>query len=1564
MPFKTINWERRFYTQEELDALNQWVADSSAPKEIQEEEQEQAPIKEEDKDNKSPFSLWFTDVASIWAYPIKKAFEFGSNIYKGEEWTYWWRVQEWLQKNLLEFTDEFEKKEGWYIKDSISLFTWTPEEKKKVIYDWFKNWLTVLKRKANPLESNNILKDLHDIWALEDILFAKDAVETTLMSPVAPAIEDLINNSWQENNITDLMKVVESWTDSLWWIIASVYWVDDLSEEWKNRLWAIAWETITAWWWALALKSVKNIIKTWKGWKMDAVDEINKTILENKQASESNMFGEEVDETLIRDTLNELDINIEKWRVSEADIATVVKDLNLNDWNFWKDKLNNSLNEWRINAKKEADSFSDLLWDVAAKKNNKNYEKLVNDWYSSSLKKAEKNAIIKNSSLSEDDAKKALTQRSKTMAWIMEDLAWNNTWTIKAMDIDWSFVKGNDLKKMLDAWLLKISKDIKNELTSFKLTNKWTRVLADTNLPEATKTKFIEQWFAHYPKDKWWAVNWDLITKAKELQTNMWGVRDFKLLWDAIFNKEIGKWGKVIDFDIVARMEAINENFKLNLWKEISEIVDTFWDVDNKKMMKVADKMAELKHDNFIKYSNIKPLASLKSMRDKIISKSAERALYQEWKRIGKAVADTKINIIKQKHKVQKSKIEEKYKDRIKQRDWLLYRERVKAREREMLIRAKQNSYNDIHTLIRENIIDAYNMRGVKHMSTTMVKKITTQLDWANTPWKINAKIDAINKELTVQYAKDLFNAMKDELDIRLKDKNARSRYDVEIYTKLQSLNQIITRIWTNDLPIASMKSLYNRILQAKDDAKLIASSKNIKTAEHINKRVAHIKKEEIVDVGALENIKNKRVGVLKRALASAKSFHTWTTFYPTLMKKMFWQKWTALKEFVTDPNSAMLKSNLFFEEHTQKVWAQLFSLLGEEAWDWWAFMFTKRKTYHWVEVEDAGFDRIVEDLDWPAYQKRETQSRWADEDLPQDFPLTMEQWTSDVWWVKFKNTKLWEMMENYDNPKWKKASELWSSYQMRIWGMVKKVAREEDFTNMEIYDDYFTFKRMSWKEEDILDMWLDRLESTIIADWFTKKVTKVKKWESVNYEYNPISLLTTSWRAQVYYAHMKPAYNNMKNLLEGKTIKYNKLSADELKKVNKESNYRLIDSDWKEIDLLSTEPVKQADWLEYANTSEWLLLIDDLTIKTWKWLRDWMSKSNNLIMNNYMELTSKWWNFANNRGEKIFSWFVNQANLIPLLLKASVVLKQPLSLIDAMWDRELWVKAMISWMADLNSHPSIYKELSKVEAVRDRKLWDPLLREAIEIIDTWWVNIFKKLHRSIVKVWVAPMWFVDRWVYSNIFYVAYKQYMIKNNLLAKNLNVTKFDNKRALDYASNKANDIASTANPLWMPPAYKSIYTKIFFWIFTTQLKRLDKVVAEVPHLWKNWEKGQAMIQSMFFLTSNVAELSIRYAMWKAMVWLWISTYDKYEEDFLDLMLSYDSLFEVTAWQFLLPSKIKGWYDFWTFKPTDSFVKNIIKDVKKVVDWDVVEWLTDLSADTVFGWWTKDIVKYFRNK
>jgi len=483
------------------------------------------------------------------------------------------------------------------------------------------------------------------------------------------------------------------------------------------------------------------------------------------------------------------------------------------------------------------------------------------------------------------------------------------------------------------------------------------------------------------------------------------------------------------------------------------------------------------------------------------------------------------------------------------------------------------------------------------------------------------------------------------------------------------------------------------------------------------------------------------------------------------------------------------------------------------------------------------------------------------------------------------------------------------------------------------------------------VEFWQEPILNNKIFDWHTKD-TKNTTGQWNTYELNPLMLIMNEMKWELYRTYMQEHFEWLNLILNGKMDRVWDLSNKEIMAHMDNSEYDLVTSKWFKVDKNSVKNWK-------AEVSIWdekevvELNVEDLYFRTHKgWIKKYLWQQWIKEMDDYMDTIAHGGQYGRTKDARILAKIANNLNIMPLIGNPSVILKQWLSLWDAMW--VLWARQTLEWLSELAREPQLFTFLNKnVQSIRTR--WADIIQKENINYSPYKHSIPWKalsLFSSYKEIGTIPLKEFDKYIYSTIWYTSYKNILKKQG---KKMDLNNLDVK-AVALADNKAEMIAWWANPLMQPNIYKSVLAKVFFWIFSTQLNRVQKVIHHTPILLKEWEQLRAIKMITMFAAMNIADMYISYQVGKLLFNLWLATYNP-EQDFQNILLSNKWIYNITLGQTFAWSKLSNLQWGWNIAPLLSWFDKTRKGIEETFNWNL-EWLQKVIVSNF--WWKFEWMVY----
>lgn len=1293
--------------------------------------------------------------------------------------------------------------------------------------------------------------------------------------------------------------------------------------------------------------------------KIDVDTEIRKVI--QKYENVKVLFKPRGEVKDLENALVDLSIKAKEWRSSVADVNYIQKKFNLADLDVFKKivedanalpKIEQSTKilfpwyyKWKVPQK--VDAVINKLNSLNFFKKEIQSKKLSNDVTFSKPQLQ----LLRENNISPKITKEAIEIQNNynTTNALYHFNNINNINKIKINDFndvkdDFQFHPKTDSVVFLEKeWYISILPDKKKNkfLYSATLTKKWEKYIQSLDLPESVKFKLQTEGVTHIPKELYDFVSGNSYKKAQELIRQLDWTSELKEIGRLYNERELGNITPTTDIDLINTLHKANERHSLWMKEQIDDIYNSItWEINNAKLLKAVQDIAHFRKTGFL---NIKTKfkGDFKNLKEKLnYEAKINKVIYKEWENISKREYQAKIKDIRanQKRAIQalKRKSDIKWDKYIAE----IYNITEKYRQQAINLAIKSKRIWEAKKLIKWQIVALYNNSSFTwDLWRVSINKFikSSEIDEAVTPKQIQEAVSSLYTAITNSYISDI----KKQIILELKKVKAPTKdliKEKRLEYSMNELNDILTAkklfdksvLW--EVGIEELETFLAKIKMQKEIGKSKAQHLKVERQERLNRIIWKIKKQWINRVEWLQNIINKdEASILKKISEWTKSFFNELNYKPRFIEKVFW-KWLAYQYFVTrvdewinvfnvlkdkiDNVSVLLSKHFNNDLQSLKEFGNYMKALQIQ---------TKNGRYNYVWIK-----QLMQD-DWSFFKKtRITYPKFTD--VPDDFPLPQAQY--DL----VKNTKLWEILERYNDPDIKLAQKLWNTMFDELWSKIWYVSEMVDGVKLNKRDNYMPWKVIGgWDEWINMDFSDRKFIMAKVQDDFLNDI--VDNVNNINYEYNPIAILQSSARQQAYYIAMRKIFDDLKQINNGVTYKLWKLSQEDIITKIQWGNFRVFNWKWEEILNPEWKPFSNVD--ELNPNSEGLIMsnkglqeYDKLEIEAqWGISKD-LTPEARKYMEEMMTTIARWGNIIDWQTEKLVSRIVAHANILPLVYNAWVVIKQSLTLMDALWHSDVGVKSLYTAMKDLSVNPEIMKELATLPVIKNRAGWNIFIRE---IEDAIYKNNLQKVYWQYLNWWTYIMRKVDTYTYSKIFYAAYKNFLLKQSppQIMPDRAVFTFNNPRALAYATDVANRIAGTSNPLWLPPAYRSVFVKSFFWIFSTQLNRIQEMITQSRIAITNRDLHQLIQTQIMFLTANWMEVWI--TIWVKQLRdniLWIEKNEKDNKTFREQMFSINSLFRITLWQTFVWSKIEWTLDYgitW-LSPTLWFADRVAKDIQSI--------------------------------
>lgn len=1575
---------------------------------LKEEEENYKPISEQ----KSRFSEWVKSSLLDWYNRI--------DTYSKE--TSWRTIEEAFSK------DWFRDALSW-LKDLSWMTDWPPIKREYKRWELPERFLNATSTFGATLWDiwwapivwafNHFAWDPNSEW-YEDWLIAKfwQKVEDT-----NKWIWDRVNYIFKNSYWRDLKEWVRenvwvSLTDAsmgIWW-----YWIG----KWLKYTWRWAKHV----WWQ-AINSALDKIDLYKSWADDMEQLFYNTIEKHSnikwtlfdEAEFKNNFQEFIDRS-IREEYTVKDF--EKWlldlwvpRKEVKKVAKKVEEQKRVDyvesktftnlfWNF-KSKVkksqetkiktelenrkffNETDNVKKVKIIKEVKGEASKLWinphNIDNVIENSNIDKV--NWMSTDaikmyellLAQQNKSAVWKSSDVSELKANNLLYLKEKG---ILEEKKIKWKW--------YSYTVKNEkaFNKIID----EIPQDLLTQITDTHPSFRWNNIWY--------KDSLIKKWVSHHTED---FIN---NAKNKRNHNEIISVNDAIIAVNELLKKpEI----KSIDEDIIKmEMWDLDEVWVDRLYNNIKTISDEYWlwiDVDKirgsiKKTNNAVDKIDELMSDSFIKVEDIRhswKKWSISFTWDHIwISNYTIKNLYKETYKISEKKFNKWVGVIRKKLSEATRRIKNSKNKTEAEKRALIKQKKIDFQRKKLILTSKYKSANDFKSqLIRtvKSLKDDPKYKGIN--IDRIVKRIVNK--WFNeavTEWQLIHQSKRLLREVDKEYVIKLKWEIEDLLKIdknRSNTKYSSQKLLVKDLLKIKSFENFFIKN-KKELNPQELENLRDSIKETKTNwykeykkNKFQKEAKYWEELEWIKSDILDKDWNKIKQVQWKKTIKDWESSV-SAVGKSLKSFNNWTSFQFRNIEKIFKQSELWKKIFLINPKKVFDDYD-FFENKVSKLLVRNLEILfpnKKARASFWKFLVARRRVFDDVtwEYNWIGLDRMLADKTSWLHKKS---TKFENEPKPKfwdDMP--------DELWERARGTELWEILMEFDNPNFVKWMNMVDKYHKETWKIYQKTQMEVDNRLTPPEDFYIWFHYIKWwKSKQLRDMADWEFTPTWLDSTWTKLPKDTIVWD-IELDYDPITIIMWVERKTRYYWYMAEQYKNIKKIYNWPSKTVLNMSVDELNKYasNPSTVFRVW---WDIVDIIDTTP---KDWkisvIRHEKSSlihkEWELKwqpiiekiprevdVKDIEASVNKrWLDYFLNEEEQWIMEEYIKRIARWWNAYEWDSAHTLSRIAYHYNRLPLMWSVSVVAKQALSMIDWVW--KIGTVYFREAMRDLrDSKLSRFIDTDVIEV--SNRVNDPVQKELMSIkIDR---NVLDKImsgYDKYTSVLMSPIQYSDKIIYKRIWLSAFRKELIEKWIISHWDRIT-IDliekHKNIHTKAWMVADSVASTAHPLMMPLAYNSAWSKSLFGIFTTQLNRLQIMYNDVPQRWKSWDKSWAIFEASMLMTSNIWEVAITLAIWKFMYSIGATTWDWYEDDFVNLLLSMNTLERVTLWQTFMYSRYSWMWTGFSFSPLVWGLNKTYRGIESIKkawmekDFNLlVEEAFDFITENVWGKITEQLFNVYQNR
>lgn len=1414
-----------------------------------------------------------------------------------------------------------------------------------------------------------------------------------------PTIEEG-NKEWGIlQTISDTMDF--AWDKFTQWLS---HWLEEgtsFTEEQKAAGRVVGWEafisaaTFGLWKWiSPAVKWAGRQVKKF-GWKLnvtkkEAVDIYGQFIKQIDNESSvfwalwnNNDIRVKFQETLARVDGN-LVSNIEDFgKKYNIDVTPIVKKArDINNKNFYEGKI-----FWKY--------INDLDNSVSASKAKEINAVLAENWHGTSKKKTSSAIRVANEQFWETQVKKAL-ELNESNKFDLEQL--NNIIEINRgkKDILWLddaddlTFKWDSLKFAEDRGLIKRNTNVaeysKWKADGFNITQKWYDLIQKSELyndPYIQKKllKWKDTGIAHYYNDDYSQLSKSIdagkIDNSKEL------TRQYEkfILRGEVSNVDEGllkmkAW--ISGWKEEALDAIININKSQKLW--LDELIEKAIAWGDKELENLISKYALSKSTGFISEKAFKGaknkvnfaqsigvtnrvMNSLSSVNTKLSIKQIMWRVNESsaYKQLNRKIEKARTNLVNKNIKDKK-----KYASLIKE-----YKFQKKAIKYEFL--AKSGA---ITSLKKEVVKDLRLKVKEFNLSSSVIDKFESKAYWkdAKTAHQFESAFKKATDIIEKEYTKSLFEWISKEFKklsfVKKLDFKKSTTMDIQYAIELEKIAKVFEQKKYWEINIKDLEEILSEVKRLSSEWKDLVRRNEKANRIRINKI-----KENINKTLSEKWIKADPETLKEKIFDKFDKLDNTTLFQYRLMEKIFDKNPEALDTFV-------LKIETAFNEFEK--WEQVTKLLADNILkelnkdvakleEFWDILLARNVEYVDDWVFHSGLARQIYDknskslfntkLDTPLEMNQKP--KWLE-----TLPDTAEDLIS---WDEIRKTKLWETLLKHDDPTYQRVFKIWDKFFDLQGKRLKDVAARVDNIDVTINEKYSPFEvkdRNLWDlDYTIWDIW--NVNNNHISKWGLKKRNLLADIKKVGhtYENNPIKLLYWQSRTSRYYVNMQEALKDAQRVYNGYWKKFKNMSIDEINELKKSKDGELVFSyldrkiqvftdDIDDAGNIKTVYVKPDTWeniVEYVPSSK-LEVIDN----TWG-VKNFLSKEENKRMDIFLKTVSQGWNRFASESDRTIAKVANHFNSLPLLFNLSSASKQPLSIIDSI--PLVGLSNLTSASKDIFSNKKLFKELDNRGAINARiHGWpDYNIREMANrnLANRGVDNKVAKAYNQYVEAWFWMLQNMDSVSYKTIWAWAYKKLLMDNWYLKKGekltvKHLTEWDEVmvKLMSEADVLANKSASTANPLFLPQAYRSSYNKMFAGLMTTQMNRMQNIYKMWPELFKDGKYTELGTLVSTNLTANYLDYLVWMEVGKALYNLWFEEWEWYAQDQKDILINKEVLMRITVGQSLFLGKFWDLSSGFSPSPMISAITNIAKDTKPFLEWDAeMKDVSKIIVDSVLG-------------
>ena len=1397
-------------------------------------------------------------------------------------------------------------------------------------------------------------------WGLDILWGGLESLSSPISALLMPSKVSLDSGSEKEPwaIISWLANIFEFWGD-VWERIVSWISSQPFSPQLREASRDVGWDLLFEWLTLGAIKWVSGVT-SWikRAWRTSSITEGTWGTIDNsifrftrssneradkylEQARSSGMPQLNINEDLFKQDLVDLEIKLQTWSAKRVEVDEFIQ-------RYWIDKVDADYFRTKLETQNSAPALSARTNSASSNRILKNIQ---NKTYTKIQKRANELGLFNPKT---PEANLPVIRRTLEKEFTPTEMRTFDRF--QSEDLNFQIVKEAIDTPAWNAFSAELALDLLDRgLVVRNTTRDWFQFTKKAVALIKKKDPTISP-------DRLWRVEKDWITvnaedlaiaqsrrdgeifsslEADRLYDELRGSGEINRLRELLLEKQTWSQRATIDNDIRATIENINEKFNLGI--NANEIFDSrTGKINPTKIDEVIDTLVKIRDNEFILYKNIKTPNKAKSLRQKLwFEQRLYKEIFNKWKELWKKLYDEKLVKIRIKHEERLRAITKKYKKDINELELKLATEKLRFRqERAELAMATKNTLEFKKTFTR-NLKDwvsqgIYSKKAVTRLENKLYKSNAFNKLDVSKPDTVEKFLKQANEDLLSFQTQAIIFDIGEELKnikrggTKSSKKKDRMKLDPVTQDKLLQLKEIYDKWQYNLFELQDILDRLRNIQSKSNEAMIDFELQQNKVAAEIVKK---IEEWEINPIEWKADIDYRDTWFLDKAKKYWASNRTWQRFRARTWERIFWDRnseW--YKAVFLKPLQDHDLATKFKSKYFDSAQIAIRDLLWGYEWgfDFIVFMQSIQSiTRNW-EVVFTWLENIRNARSHAAYFKQSKDKPIPFDEMPKELPFTPEAWASLDW---LPIQKL--LAEKWGSPAYQKALKVLERFNDELFPMLSKVVERNEGVALNRYKNYLAMPARAIEGDTRMDFQSNDFMNAKVSDWFIndRKIYN-NNWE-FEYDINFFDLFNREWSKQIDYTFKKDTFEQVKRIFNWRVIK-----ADAAKNLKESVDkwFKLYNKKWDEI-----EYTKYVDWKLYSETWEIDLAWLEFRIPN-TWIKKKLGRTWEKFANQWLDDLAGWGSRNYSESATVVSWVTQFVSKNILSWNISPALKQPLVYFD--WVAILWIKRITDAQYEILNNKALKDRLNNVSAIQER-VAQPVLQDI-----SWPVKKGKILagYNKFIDYGLAPMKYLDRITYRNIWYAAYRK-ALDDEWLSFNW---RFDLPDMVARATDEADRIASVAKPMSLPPALSDPISKMMFSILSTQLNRLQ-LAWDWFRKAKRWyskadmkEFKQWTNQMLMFIAGNVADAWVSYQLAKILYELWLSTWWGFEESFIDELSQTEDMLRATVgstiwwgmalsmaeWFDAVPAigaanslkeTIKAWYE----RDWEEFVKELLKIV-----------------------------------